>query len=176
MRWIGLVLVCAYTTASADAQLATDAPPPKAQLASGCTRVTKLIGQDPVELAGVMKQHALEEITLEMIILPPNSGATNAHDIITVKVGGKSVRGLYSRLSGDGCMRPDHRFAVDADGKIYQFDGPAGVVDYSASTCHTARGWVKCNLAGQTDVLYIVRDPKVRLGGYFGSSLGFFAP
>lgn len=171
MRLAGLAVVLACSLAHADARLATDAAP--VQLASGgsCTKVTRLIGQEPQLITRTLGQHRLTRITLDAMVLPQGAQVSDFsyNALVTVKLGTRTVRGILVRLSGNGCIRPDHVHAVDRDGGIYQFDGPSGVVDYTSGTCHTARGWERCPLGGQTAVLYIVPDRVTRYAGQFGS-------
>ena len=171
MRFAGLAVLLACGLAHADAQLASDAAP--VQLATGgtCTKLTHLIGEEPGLVERAMKQHQLTPITLEAMVLPQGAQVSDYsyNALVTVKLGTRTVRGILVRLSGDGCMRPDHRHAIDRDGSIVQFDGPSGVVDYAHGTCHTARGWEHCNLKGQTDVLYVVPDRVTKYAGQFGS-------
>jgi hypothetical protein len=169
---VGLVIALSITSAAADSQLAADGEPVRL---GRCDRITRLISQPAGEVERIMKQRGLTPIELEMIVLPADAGGGVAPNLlITVTINKRQVRGIYSNLSGDGCMRPDHRFAVDRAGNIYQFDGPAGVVDYTTNRCHTARGWESCNLTGQTRVLYVVPARVKAMGGSFGSNLGFF--
>jgi hypothetical protein len=176
MRWIGIALLFAYGGAHADTQIATDTPPAQLAATDRCDRAIRLIGHDPAELAAIMKSRKLRPITLERIILP-NSVAVAAvapQLMTTVRIGERDVRGIYSNIAGDGCIHADIRHAVDADGNLYQIDGPPGVVDYSRGLCHTKRGWQACNLTGVTNVLYVVRDPTPKLVGIIGSNLTFY--
>ncbi|HEY5949897.1 MAG TPA: hypothetical protein VIV40_30595 [Kofleriaceae bacterium] len=169
--------VLAMGSASADNQLATDAAPPAQLATTGCDRPVQLIGHDRGELARVMKERGLRPITLERILLPAGvtGGAVAPNLLVTIKLGDREVHGIYSNIAGDGCIRSDIRHAVDADGNLYQFDGPAGVVDYTQGRCHTARGWEPCNLRGVTNVLFVVPDKRAKLVGEYGSNLQFYA-
>jgi len=169
---VGLVVMLSLSTVGAEPQLAGGAEPARI---GRCDRITRLISQPQGAVERVMKQRGLAPIELEMIVLPSDAGGGVAPNLlITVTINKRQVRGLYSNISGDGCMRPDHRFALDRDGNIYQFDGPAGVVDYTTNQCHTARGWERCNLRGQTRVLYVVPARVKQMGGGFGSNLEFY--
>lgn len=175
MRWLGIVVVLAYGVAHADSQLATDAPAPQLATAGRCERETQLRGHAPADVARVLKERKLRPIKLERILLP-NHVQGGPSMMITVKLGGREVRGIYSNIAGDGCIRSDIRHAVDADGNLYQIDGPAGVVDYTRGRCDTGRrGWQPCNLTGVTNVLFVVPDPSAKLAGVIGSNLVFYA-
>jgi hypothetical protein len=171
MRFAGLLVLLACGLADADAQLASDAVPVQLATGGACTRLTHLMSLEPGVVERAMKQHALTPITLEAIVLPQGAQVIDSsyNALVTVKLGTRTVRGILVRLSGNGCVRPDHRHAIDRDGGIYQFDGPSGVVDYARNTCHTARGWETCPLKGQTDVLYVVPDRVTKYAGQFGS-------
>src|SRR5512139_2190984 len=117
MRWIGIAMVLAYGVAHADAQLAGDPPAPAAQLASGgrCEREIRLVGHDPAAFAQLLKARKLREVTLERILLPSNVqvGVAAPQLMTTVTLGDRQVRGIYSNIAGDGCIRSDIRHAVD---------------------------------------------------------------
>lgn len=168
---VGVVVMLAATSAYADAQLATDAAPKLR-----CTHVTRLVGHAPGAVARVMKERELTPIALEMIVVPQDVQlpVVTSSSLVKVRIGAREVHGIVSNLSGDGCIRPDHRHAIDRAGNVYQFDGPAGVVDYNDGRCHTARGWQRCEVVGQTKVMYVVPDPRAKLAGVFGSNLAFY--
>jgi hypothetical protein len=175
MRWIGLAVVFAYGIAHGDSQLATD-DVPAATLASPAV-CKRLVGHEPRVVAAIMKERKLRPITLDRIVLPSNVAvaAVAPQLMVTVDVGGKKLRGIASNVAGDGCIQPDIRHGIDADGNLYQIDGPPHVVDYTKGTCHTARGWEPCNLRGVTNVLFVVADPKATLAGIVGSDLKWYA-
>ena len=150
------------------AQLASDEPLQIAR-AGRCTKITRLASQDGDVVARTFRAHKLKPITLEAIVLPGKLEPATQTSLTTVRIGKRTVRGLLVNLSGDGCLRPDHRHALDGNGNLYQFDGPSGVVDYKTNRCRTTRGWERCNIAGQTHVLYVVPDRVGRVAGLFGS-------
>lgn len=151
-------------------------PPPKpVKLAAPvCKQLTRLIGQDPAAVAAVMKKHELKPITLEHVEVPDSALRPDHEDwtIVTLTIGKRKLRGILANVAG--CITPNNRHAVDARGDIYQFDGPAGVVDYPQKRCHTPAGWKSCVVDGTRRILWVVRNPKAKLAGQFGSALGFF--
>lgn len=171
MRWVAVAFVFAYGVAHADNQLATDNV--RGERASCPTR---LIGHEPGVIDAIIKARKLRPITLERITLPADVAvaAVAPNLLVTVRIGDRDVRGIYSNIAGDGCIYADIRHAVDSAGNLYQIDGPSGVVDYTHGRCHTARGWQPCNLRGVTNVLYVVPDAKATLVGIIGSNLVWY--
>ncbi|HEY5923636.1 MAG TPA: hypothetical protein VIV11_18270 [Kofleriaceae bacterium] len=158
----------------APAQLATDPAPVQIASAGRCSKITRLVAQDSALVSRTLRAHKLQAIKLEAIVLPRIVEPASQSSLTTIRIGKRTVRGLLVNLSGDGCVRPDHRHALDRDGNLYQFDGPAHVVDYKTNRCHTTRGWERCNLAGQTHVLYVVPARVGRVAGLFGSDGTYF--